>query len=369
MQPRSSGEDHHTTYSDDADFDVEQDQDLNSHGLPGAKVVYEKRKPVTLHISDYANTYPLATTSFLHKLLSLSVLPVPTGGKDGAAVFIDCVGSFQPELLYESLVEHLKQHEKQNTDEITGDSEPENVQKDESVVQNPSHHELAAQKMMDHIHVVECDSSASLLETLTVLPEHLLRIDTHNSGDRVLSLVCVSGIDSFYWIERDVAEAARLEGAQPHANTSRSEPVSSQILKELKALQARFQCPLVAYSTSQIPFPVGDDNPHSDVPYEGSSLQQTYDASELFNNYVYSSLLTLQPFHTLGPGTLSYNNDKLARKKAQEAGVLATRNYGFKLHRGGALPPQLRGSTVQRLLDAAYLGLLLEKDSSIVFNM
>lgn len=387
------------------EVDVASDDEQDGEESHQVITQYGRRKPVILHVSNYFNTHSIASTALLHKLVASCVLPAEVGGKNGIAVYIDCTESFEPDLLIEFMINHLSKIEPAGSEEVIteaeivpdgADVEPDNnqqelqgfqaiatteadsgiesgeelkgdlgeaeLQEEEPKAAESNPQEQMAELAVQHVHVFECDSSISVLGTLRQLPEYLMNVKLHHSGERLLRFVCICGIDNFLWLEKEAMEMARLEDGKSIASTSRSESLSSRILKELRAVQARFECPLAVYSTINTPGP--DDLNTEDVPRDEQS-----ETSSLFNIYMHSALLTLQPSQKPHLSTIPRIFEGSSGRRDNQAGVPYIREFSFKPYLGGVSALGHRTGVEQEALSQLGLRVMLDEDNQFAFDM
>lgn len=242
----------------------------------------KRAKPVVINLACPLHGPIAAVTSFLYHLTSISTLPYTLGGKQNAVVYIDCSNSFSALQLHRSTASHARNH-----DSVSGDIT--SVQTLNSMIKDALH----------HVHLRRCTSSRSLLQTLKCLPNYLLKLEAHQSSQRKLGLLIVDHINHFYWQDRFDAETARLENihsgdATNPTQSSKPETLTSQILTELKAIQATFEC-TIFYTTTSVPSSTAT-YPQPETPQSRQTTSRlTSPSSTALDMFTRSALLTLHP--------------------------------------------------------------------------
>ena len=172
----------------------------------------------------------------------MNVLSETFGGKSGFVVYIDCNSNFTARQLHKTIYSHIRRtrplHPSEGTDLSTSSESASDVSK----------------VALQHVHVIPCASTISLLEALIELPGYLLNRSLHHSFSRSFGLLIINGINAFHWQDRFDAEVTRLERLGTDlvegASSASDEPLTSQIFTQLKALQLQFGCSIVYSSTS-----------------------------------------------------------------------------------------------------------------------
>ncbi|KAK5937560.1 hypothetical protein PMZ80_010180 [Knufia obscura] len=216
---------------DDFDHDHEY-YESNLSPTRGPRVKTTKPKPLIIHISPGPHGSPAATAHLLYQLTALSILPRQHGGKHSTVAFVDCTNTFSATQLYRITLSHLRSSKS-------------------STQLPPAASTIIAKDALSHVHVLQCTSSRSLLATLKDLPTYLLDASAHHSSDRPFTLLIINGINAFHYQDRFTAELTRLETVNV-GPIAPSESLSTQILTELKKIQATFECTVI-YTTSSFP--------------------------------------------------------------------------------------------------------------------
>jgi Rad51 len=159
-------------------------------------------------------------TNLLYHLSATSVLPGSHSGNEAAVVWFDTDGRFSALRLAQ----------------VASTLLPAGTGKEEN--------DRIVKEALSHVHVFKPQSAAQLIETLKVLPDHLLSRTLHHSQQRALGLIVLDSATAFYWADRADAEIARL--SDPGAPLPMS--MSSSVIGQLRELEKSFSC-TVLFST------------------------------------------------------------------------------------------------------------------------
>lgn len=271
--PTSEG----SNYFSEDDLDLAGEADIEESAFLAGPIsrAPRKPKPVTINISLTAARASIPSTALLHLLVGLSVLPQSAKGKQNAVVYIDCSHSFSATQLNRDLVSYLKENSENELD----------------------HPDSVVESGLQHVHILRCTSSKSLLTTLQQLSEYLLNPTTHQSSQKRLGMLIIDHINQFYWQDRLDAETAKLEAnnSDTSSSTIRSESLATQIMTEVQSIQDTFNCAVV-YTTN----PAISNTASSEMSYL-TSASDMYIRSALLNLEItqkavlqFSSLMSLE---------------------------------------------------------------------------
>lgn len=189
-------------------------------------------------------------SQLLYYLIAHAVLPrsygeIHVGGQEAAIVFIDADDRFDADRLLAVIHGVL-----QPFSTLDG-RRPDNVLSREDI-------EALLVSSMKHVHVFRPQSSSSLLTTLSTLDTYLYDVSQHYSFSRPLQMIAIDSATAFIWQDRLRDEVARTEDiGRPREEVDRERELKqsfyladlyTDIVKELRRLQARFGCGVV-YTT------------------------------------------------------------------------------------------------------------------------
>lgn len=176
-------------------------------------------------------------TSLLYLLIAKAILPrshsgIKLDGKASTVIYLDTDGRFSVSRLRQTISSLVRQ--------------AANVQS-----KNPNDSEIdsCALDCLYHVHVMQPQSSASLLATLKSLPSYLLTSKTHFSSTRHVHSIMIDSASAFYWQDRMDEELARFEPTDGPQQAPTAVPrISTAIIHALRDLQRLFSCAII-YTT------------------------------------------------------------------------------------------------------------------------
>jgi hypothetical protein len=201
-------------------------------------------------------------THLLYYIAALSVLPSSFEGQNlrgrGAAVVIfDTDGRFD--------VRRLRQVMKHHVDQCLH-GQQEQTQLEEAGVSDKV--EKLLHSALFHAHIFRPQSSASWLSTLQSLSKYLLQSQDHFSSGRALSAVLLDSVSAFFWQDRQNEAAYQYDAPSLSDSTSTFNQIYSSLVKELRDIQSRFDCTIVATNWGLIPLqPTRPNAPPSFRPH------------------------------------------------------------------------------------------------------
>ena len=261
------------------DFDLHHEDNYDntspSRGLRG-KVT--NSNGLIINISHGPHSSTAASTNLFYHLIALTTLSRQHGGKHNTAIYIDCTNSFSATQLYKATISCTRT--------ATTDNLPPSIP-----------HTAAAKEALNHVHVLRCTSTYSLLSQLQKLPTYLLEPSAHRSFDRSVGLLVVDGINHFYRQDRFDAEIARLEGVNTSGLAASSIPLSAQILSELKKMQETYGCTIIYTTIATTPPVTSTTIPGTGPRADGTSPTPAPAPNEsaIMDFYARNALVNLHP--------------------------------------------------------------------------
>ncbi|KAJ5769515.1 hypothetical protein N7520_004074 [Penicillium odoratum] len=231
--------------------DAALDEQIAQHNLFFDSAYRTKRPIPTVEISS--NLSGAGKSQLLYYMTALAVLPrqygnILIGGQDSAVVFIDADDRFDVHRLRVVARGIVQQAHDSIVSEKT---EGRGVSDDDF--------EDLLSSALKHVHIFRPQSSSALLATLATLDAYLYAISRHYSASCPLQMIAIDSATAFLWQDKLRDSFARTEdlGRSREENDELRELKQSfhfvdlytEIVKELKRLQARFGCTVV-YTTT-----------------------------------------------------------------------------------------------------------------------
>ncbi|KAK8168204.1 hypothetical protein BKA80DRAFT_57179 [Phyllosticta citrichinensis] len=203
-------------------------------------------------------------THLLYLITALAILPEAHSGIDlqghgGTVVFIDTDGCFSVERFVQVTQCHIERCIKQHNHTTSSDEARPGRQEtsiSETEQRSLMHHAL------DHVHILQPQSHAAVLSTLSQLPSYLFDGSAHKSLHRPLQCIILDSASAFFHPLKAAEEQALLLQPPNNATASRAAaaeatatpPTTSEayasLVRELRSLQHRFQCAVIATTAS-----------------------------------------------------------------------------------------------------------------------
>ncbi|KAK7522006.1 hypothetical protein IWZ03DRAFT_107448 [Phyllosticta citriasiana] len=199
-------------------------------------------------------------THLLYLITALAILPeshsgIYLRGRNGTVVFIDTDGRFSVERFVQVMrchIEHrIKQHNHAKSSDEAGRERQEATMSEAEEAAIISH-------ALDHVHILQPQSHAAVLSTLIQLPAYLFDGAAHKSLHRPLQCIILDSASAFFHPLKAAEEQARL--LQTHNNAAATQTTTASaittseayasIVRELRSLQHRFQCAIIATTAS-----------------------------------------------------------------------------------------------------------------------
>ncbi|KAK8197518.1 putative Rad51 family DNA repair protein [Phyllosticta capitalensis] len=199
-------------------------------------------------------------THLLYLITALAILPEAHGGieiqgRSSAVIFIDADGRFSVERLVQVMKSHMgqriQQHNRKTTSNEAG-PEVHEVAIDETEQTSIISHAL------DHVHILQPQSYAALISTLTQLPTYLFDASAHKSFHRPLHSIILDSASAFFHPLKAAEEHASIPQAQYNGPAIASTTIASNttseayaaLVRELRSLQRQLHCAVITTTSS-----------------------------------------------------------------------------------------------------------------------
>jgi hypothetical protein len=215
-------------------------------------------------------------TALLSLLILSAISPnqyhgVQLAGKDGAVILFDNDDRFDVSATFYVLKNHIKREletiSKSHGTSLGEDGDNANAYDEttrESVDTSNNAIDSLARKCLQHLHIIRPQSWSSLIASLDSLPDLLLNSPlSHNSAAKAVSYVIVDGASAFLWQRRAEEESRKILAlnSPPSATSPSENPGYEGLLKRLRDLGRRFDCPVIITTLQQ---PRSSENSHRD---------------------------------------------------------------------------------------------------------
>ncbi|KAK7542652.1 uncharacterized protein J3D65DRAFT_223465 [Phyllosticta citribraziliensis] len=204
-------------------------------------------------------------THLLYLITALAILPEVHSGIDlqghgGTVVFIDTDGCFSVERFVQVMQCHIERRIKQHNNATSFDEARPGRQ--EASISETEQRSMICHAL-DHVHILQPQSHAAVLSTLSQLSAYLFDGSAHKSLLRPLQCIILDSAGAFFHPLKAAEEQALL--LQPPNNVTSSQttaaaaaaatpPTTSEayasLVRELRSLQHRFQCAVIATTAS-----------------------------------------------------------------------------------------------------------------------
>ena len=186
-------------------------------------------------------------THLIYLIVAIAVLPFRHGslylnGKASAVIVMDTDTRFDIQRLVEIMKQYvLAEARKARSEQPEGETSEE---VDENMVDS------IVQSALQHIHIFQQHSFASLLSTLRNLPDYLYG-STHVSSNRTVHSIVLDSATSFYWQFRNEADRANIAALDPNTYGVQASLDANyeRLVHELRKLSQHFCCAIVATVT------------------------------------------------------------------------------------------------------------------------
>ena len=204
-----------------------------------------QQRPAVIEITGTSSCS--GKTHLLYYITALSILPFQfeneyIQGKEAAVVVFDLDNRFNIPRLKQVMKHHVYQCLRRHQDGILNEEEDAND---------------SIEKLLDaallHVHLFRPQSSTSWLSTIQSLTKYLLQSQGHFSIGRALSAVLVDSVSAFFWQDRQNEVAHQCEENPLSNPTTVFSEVYSAIVGELRDIQSRFDCTIVATNWGLMP--------------------------------------------------------------------------------------------------------------------
>ncbi|KAI9684369.1 MAG: hypothetical protein M1829_002179 [Trizodia sp. TS-e1964] len=202
------------------------------HAVPPLSNLGAHPKGAVIDLSGFSCA---GKTQLLYYITAVAILPsyiqgIDIGGKAGAVVLLDTDSRFNvlrlKTVMHSYILQRIPTYAEEELDNLT----------------------ISA---LDHLHIFQPQSTASVLDIVEKLPAYLFDSKSHRSSGRVLSSLLIDSISTFYWVDRWEAEKAAIESLDPDAAAVREASLPhrySLLTKALRRVQQTFSCTVIATS-------------------------------------------------------------------------------------------------------------------------
>lgn len=219
-----------------------EDEDALNRLLESTGILPQGRQPRLPVLEICSEENAAGKTHLVYHIIAKAILPdihgtTVLGGQNKAVVLIDTNTRLDVERLVQVITTYV----------MSKVSEEEPITDMEDLIE----------RSLQHVHIFQPRSMASLLEALSGLREYLLDPSAHLSSNRAIHSIAIDSASAFYWETRAALEDERLNALNakaPGASVADMPPPKPNpyalLVNRLRSLQRELSCAVVATTTA-----------------------------------------------------------------------------------------------------------------------